>query len=955
MKKALLSLLAVLFYCGFAVMPVLAEQTIIIDADPGDNVYGNGDQGNNGYWDGVGTDGLNDPNMNTVIVSSNVSGYVYGAIYGVVGSSGSAAADSNSVTVNDGIISRSVYGGYIGVIDSSGSAAVNNNSVTINGGSINSYVYGGRAYVSYASSGFAAANNNSVTINSGVTITSGNYNISYVYGGYASTGNGSAEAGNNSVTINGGNIEVDLQVYGGHASASNGSAEANINSVTVTSGSLSSVYGGYASVNNGSAEANINSVTVTSGSLSSVYGGYANAYNDSFSEANNNNITINGGSIEHTVHGGYASAETSGSAAANNNGIIINGGNIHYSVGFFYCVSGGYAYADTFGFVEANNNEIIINGGSINYTVHGGYAEGSSGIGSVTANINNNSVTVNDGNVFSVSGGRACSYIATVNNNNVTVNGGSIAENVSGGEAFKYGAGGGMLMFNNNSVTINDGSIAGNVYGGIIYTDDAAVAAGNNSVIINGGNISGDVYGVYIHNNADGTRRNAVHNTITLSGAPIFALSGGIYGGGIAYAAAGNDAFTGNTLNVRDYSGLFLGSVQNFEYYNFVFPVTHPGVVLVVSTATLSDGAGRSSIVTAGTHGGKDPLAVGTVVTLIYALDYLDDTNFTQTQAEGMHGAFLRYLWELDTAGDNLTAKVLKVDAIPQAKILSEGVAAGAILAGQGAENINSALLNGLQEGKIEAIASVFGGSSKYDTGSSVDMSMFGAALGAAKKFGSFDAGVFIEYASGSFDTQYSGLKGDGEATAIGVGILAKKDVNENVYVEGLIRGGQASNDYKTKVSSANADFDYSSMYFGFSLGAGRIFEISEKINVDAYGKYTLTSIGSGDADLPTGNKYEFDSILSNRIKAGAKGEYKISETIKPYLALSYDYELSGDINAKIEGYEVEAPSLNGGTLSGGLGLNTKIAEKLTLDLSANVYSGVREGVTGNLQVKYQF
>ncbi|MCL2145392.1 MAG: autotransporter outer membrane beta-barrel domain-containing protein, partial [Endomicrobia bacterium] len=311
-----------------------------------------------------------------------------------------------------------------------------------------------------------------------------------------------------------------------------------------------------------------------------------------------------------------------------------------------------------------------------------------------------------------------------------------------------------------------------------------------------------------------------------------------------------------------------------------------------------------------------------------------------------------------DIIDNTLMAAVVNVNMNPQTKILSEGAAAGAILAGQGADNINSALLSGLQEGKAEVIASIFGGSSKYDTGSSVEMNVFGITAGIAKKFNSTSAGIFAEYSDASFDTEYNGSTGDGKATATGVGVLVKRDMQEDIYIEGLVRAGQLSNDYKTKLDDGlgtTADFDYSTTYFGLSLGVGQILKINEKINIDAYGKYALTSVGRSDADLTTGEKYKIDPTISNKIKAGAKGEYKISETIKPYLSLAYDYELSGDVNAKIDGYEVEAPSLNGGTFSGGLGVSAKLAEKLTLDLSAQIYSGVRDGVTGNLQVKYQF
>ena len=158
-------------------------------------------------------------------------------------------------------------------------------------------------------------------------------------------------------------------------------------------------------------------------------------------------------------------------------------------------------------------------------------------------------------------------------------------------------------------------------------------------------------------------------------------------------------------------------------------------------------------------------------------------------------------------------------------------------------------------------------------------------------------------------------------------------------------------------IHGTKAEFDYSAMYYGLGIGAGYIIKANEKIDIDVYGKYALTSIGSGESDLATGagEKYEFEGVMSNRIKAGCKGEYKINETIKPYVEIAYDYELSGEVNAKIEGMKVEAPSLNGGTIIGGIGASGKVGERLMIDLSGKLFSGAREGVAGSLQVKWQF
>jgi len=175
---------------------------------------------------------------------------------------------------------------------------------------------------------------------------------------------------------------------------------------------------------------------------------------------------------------------------------------------------------------------------------------------------------------------------------------------------------------NNNTVIIRNGSIVENeVYGG--YTDLAtgnARASGNRVTII-GSTVEGDVYGGF----ADTSSGNATatHNTVTIMGNSTFdEVESILYGGFGTGIGCVTDVFTGNTLNVWNYRGSPVAGVENFEFFNFVFPVTQGDdpVLTVKGDAVLGDGAGRGSTVTASTIGGPPPLQPGaTVVTLIDA------------------------------------------------------------------------------------------------------------------------------------------------------------------------------------------------------------------------------------------------------------------------------------------------------------------------------------------------
>ena len=1029
MKKALSLLVAVSFYFSFALTPLLAGETIVYDGSDTTmlktvNGWANSlaPSGSEGF--SFGSSKSSSLSDNSITVSSNVAGRVYGAINSIsgdtddvtgnsvtinsgtigMGASGGEAkagnAIGNSVIVNDGTVSNTLVGGYSDSGNAIGNSATINggtvsdfvavgysnsgnatdNSVTITSGTLNSYVYVGR-------SGTGNATDNSLTINGGtlknniysgfsnsgnstdnsVTITSGTFS-GYVYGGYSDTGNAigniltinggalnanihggcseiSGDAANNIVTINSGTIYAN--VYGGFSDSGNAtgnsiityggtvrndliggkssSGNATDNIVTINGGAFSnSVYGGYS--NSGNATGN--SVTITSGTVSLyVYGGRSDTGN-----AIGNILTINGGTLSDNVHGGCSDS----SGDATDNIVTINGGALSKDV------FGGYSDSG-----NTTDNILTINGGVFSENVFGGRSN--------SGNATGNRVTITSGTVsVYVYGGASATGNAI--GNILTINGGTLKDNVHGGCSASSGD------VTDNILTINGGAFSKDVFGGYAVIGNAT----GNSVTLNGGTIGGNIFGGNVCHSSSGS---ATFNTVTIcSGYSYYdsVIYGGFVGTSTTTPAIGADARTGNTFNVMGINTV--KGIQNFENYNFCLPdnVSNGSGILWV---TDGDGSGNKVDITNSkisiSGSGKVTLHENDIIYLIDTFGNGINAAGINTETTALFGISKFYDFTIEYVDDPYSSYLSatytgKSHVNPQTKILSEGVAAGAILAGQGAENINGGLLFGLQEGKIEMFGSFFGGSSKYDTGSSVEMSVFGAAAGIGKKFGSFDAGAFIEYANGSFDTEYNGLKGDGEVSAIGAGILAKKDIKEDIYVEGLIRAGQVSNDYKSKIVDGmgilvNTDFDYSAIYFGISLGGGKIFKVSEKVNVDAFAKYALTNTGGGEATLSNDDKYEFDSILSNRIKAGAKGEYKINEKFTPYLALSYDYELSGDVDAKINGDKVESPTLNGGTFSGGLGLNTKVSEKLTLDLSANVYSGVREGVIGSLQVKYEF
>jgi hypothetical protein len=223
-----------------------------------------------------------------------------------------------------------------------------------------------------------------------------------------------------------------------------------------------------------------------------------------------------------------------------------------------------------------------------------------------------------------------------------------------------------------------------------------------------------------------------------------------LYGG---FASGSDDVFTGNTLNVNNYSGSSVKGIENFQYYNFILPATQGSTPVLTATDTvvLGNGAGTGSTVTnVSTFGGTGPLKAGSIVKLISA-DSLTG-NLASSQATGQHGGALSYDWLIERQGNDLIAKLLGVQVDPQTKVLSTG-----FLAGMGQVNQTGDLVAKQTMLGNGVFFDMAGGMSRYKTGSHVDLSGLSLITGVSHRerlaFGRLTYGGFFEYGYGSYDT----------------------------------------------------------------------------------------------------------------------------------------------------------------------------------------------------------
>jgi outer membrane autotransporter protein len=259
-----------------------------------------------------------------------------------------------------------------------------------------------------------------------------------------------------------------------------------------------------------------------------------------------------------------------------------------------------------------------------------------------------------------------------------------------------------------------------------------------------------------------------------------------------------------------------------------------------------------------------------------------------------------------------------------------------------------------------------------------------GLAYGKAFAPGAMTVGAFFEHGQGNFDTTNAygdagTVRGDSKVHYEGGGALARfefggasqsapfvggdvgvaKQPSGHAYVEGSLRAGRLSNDYKSRnledVSGVKAEYKTSANYFGGHVGGGYIFELAEKTHVDVYGKVLWTRVQGESAKLSTGERLKFDAMHSERVRAGAKWTTEVTKQVAPYVGIAYEYAFNGKAKAEVEGHQLEAPQMKGGTgiVNMGMTFAPGATVPLFIDLDVSGYAGKRQGVAGGVKLKY--
>lgn len=684
-----------------------------------------------------------------------------------------------------------------------------------------------------------------------------------------------------------------------------------------------------------------------------------------------NALTVNDGVVATAIRGVHIS--NMNDVTASDNTVTMKGGTIH---GQFFTKEDKKRPFMSYGVYAGQSLKVQLERNVLN--MQGGDFSGSLfGVGgweseSVTAN--HNTVNISGGtlrgSIFAVTTWNTS--LITANHNTVNVVGGRYPDGIN------------HLI----GVWLKVQSSADAHYNHVLLDADATINKVLTAALVY--NDDNDKNGVFTK---FGDYASLTNNTITLKGTPHFAPGSYLIGAGIDYEGFERsfddlsdfvpkfDFFSGNTLDMQT-SGVYADKVGNFQYYRFLLPESFKANYDTVLTANelhlegKNEAAGKKARISEVYYSGQPTFAVGDSIHLLYS-EYLAgevENNGQILWMQPEQGVTLGIPTVVQQSAHGVDLKVLQgLQARPEVKAFSEGYLASLALSVQGADLVaTQGIKAAMQAGEINrfnGFAAMSGASSRYKTGSHIDLNSVSLMVGGAYTGTSANArwtvGGFFEAGRASYDTtnttsNASSLKGNGRAHYEGVGLLARMDLNNGFYTEASLRTGSIHNEYDSQLydrQGKQASYDFSRAYVGAHAGIGYRWRLSPSVQTDIYAKYLFAHQRGKHLALTTGDAMSFDAVNSHRIQVGTRLSFLPTTTVKPYIGLAYEHEFSGKATATAYGFPVDAPSMKGSTGMAEMGLSILPDKKQGWSADAGVkgYAGQRQEISAQLNAIYRF
>ena len=497
-------------------------------------------------------------------------------------------------------------------------------------------------------------------------------------------------------------------------------------------------------------------------------------------------------------------------------------------------------------------------------------------------------------------------------------------------------ADGGQVEINNQTVVVSNSTVD-DVYGtGIVASGDVSARINNQTIVLDNATVEGGVYAVSVKNGTSTRSGNDVELTnsrLQLSGTNTVGSISGFDTIGLNVTEANKEKAV---LTVTD------ADAGQMEFN---------GVTIEIASDDFLDSSDTYQLINV--EGGKYTFKDLTVK---------ESHTFIETTYTADGDVVLGNGENLTSENDLFNNKTVK--ATESSKTLAESLLGTVAFINQGAEFIAdegiAAMVDAAKLGEVTAFGVMQGGSTHYNTGSYVDVDGVTFMAGAGLRVNpNWTMAGFVEAGWANSASHVEGTRGDGDHEYFGVGFATRYQTDGVFYVDGSLRAGRATTEFAGRYGQDSASYDAKSLYMSAHVGLGAMWDLSECLKLDTYARYMVTYLDDDDVSLNNryNDKLELNSTVTHAVRAGARFLGDFNDYASWKVGAAYEHVFDGDAESAVNSFSLDVPSLEGdtGVLELGLRIRPSLESNWAVDLGARGYVGDREGVTGNMTVRYRF
>ena len=497
-------------------------------------------------------------------------------------------------------------------------------------------------------------------------------------------------------------------------------------------------------------------------------------------------------------------------------------------------------------------------------------------------------------------------------------------------------ADGGQVEINNQTVVVSYSTVD-DVYGtGIVASGNVSARINNQTIVLDNATVVGGVYDVSIKNGTSTHSGNDVELTnsrLQLSGInEVGSISG--------FDTIGLNVTEANKMNAVLTVKKATGGQTEFD-----------GVTIEIASDDFLDSSDTYQLINV--EGGKYTFKDLTVK---------ESHTFIETTYTADGDVVLGNGENLTSENNLFNNKTVK--ATESSKTLAESLLGTVAFINQGAEFIAdegiAAMVDAAKLGEVTAFGVMQGGSTHYNTGSYVDVDGVTFMAGAGLRVNpNWTMAGFVEAGWANSASHVEGTRGDGDHEYFGVGFATRYQTDGVLYVDGSLRAGRATTEFAGCYGQDSASYDAKSLYMSAHVGLGAMWDLSESLKLDTYARYMVTYLDDDDVSLNNryNDKLDLDSTVTHAVRAGARLLGDFNDYASWKVGAAYEHVFDGDAESAVNSFSLDVPSLEGdtGVFELGLRIRPSLESNWAVDLGAKGYVGDREGVTGNMTVRYSF